>query len=199
MVIGHSEYWSRNGRINFDSFVNSGHDAIILSGNTMWWQVRYSEDKTQLICYKDSLSDPETDLIYKTVNWTKPYLEFPTLGSIGVDFEHGAYGMKDYHGWQGYKILKSRSPLLAGTGLDFHEIVSCQSEEYDGTLFYGFNLQNDPILDTTSLGFCKMELIGYDWGKSIYNYGQQKSYGTFIAFKKDPGSGNVINVGFSNW
>ncbi|MEI6898771.1 MAG: N,N-dimethylformamidase beta subunit family domain-containing protein [Bacteroidota bacterium] len=199
MVIGHSEYWTRDARINFDAFVNSGHDAIILSGNTMWWQVRYSQDKTKLICYKDSLYDPEQDPILKTINWTRPSLGFPPLGSIGVDFEHGAYGMMFYHGWQGYKVLKSRSPLLAGTGLDFHQIISCQSEEYDGALLNGFNLMDDPILDTTSLGFCKMELIGYDWGKSIYATGPQKSYGTFIAFKKFPGSGNVINVGFSNW
>ncbi|MCX6283019.1 MAG: hypothetical protein NTW31_02105, partial [Bacteroidetes bacterium] len=48
VVPGHSEYWSRNARHNLDSFVNSGKDAMILSGNTMWWQVRYSNDWTRL-------------------------------------------------------------------------------------------------------------------------------------------------------
>ena len=33
------------------SITNTGGHALILSGNTMWWQVRYNEDKTKLICY----------------------------------------------------------------------------------------------------------------------------------------------------
>ena len=199
VVPGHSEYWSRNARQNLDSFVNSGKDAMILSGNTMWWQVRYSNDRTRLICYKDKWLDPEPDSLMKTINWPEPSLNYPSLTSTGADFIHGAYGMKPYHGWYGYNILQPGSPLLEGTGLSFHDILSCQSMEYDATLFYGIEPNGDPILDTTSLGFCKIELIGYDWGKSIYFYGPQKSYGTFIAFKKYPTSGNVINVGFTNW
>lgn len=35
VVMGHSEYWSRAGRLNFDKFLSFGKDAIILSGNTM--------------------------------------------------------------------------------------------------------------------------------------------------------------------
>jgi len=140
----------------------------------MWWQVRYSNYKKQLVCYKDSVNDPERDHLLKTINWPTASLEFPVFNSIGVDFNHGAYGMKDYHGWMGYKILKPDSPLLAGTGLDFHDIVSCQSEEYDATLFTCFPGDDDPVVDTTTLGFCKMELIGYDWGKSILVQGSKK-------------------------
>jgi hypothetical protein len=55
------------------------------------------------------------------------------------------------------------------------------------------------VPDTATLGFCKTELIGYDLGKSIYTWGPQTSYGTFIVFKKGWWSGHVVNTGFSNW
>jgi hypothetical protein len=44
VIPGHNEYWTRQARKNFDQFVDGGKHALILSGNTMWWQVRYSED-----------------------------------------------------------------------------------------------------------------------------------------------------------
>ncbi len=201
VIVGHSEYWTRTARQNFDLFVNNGKDAVVLSGNTMWWQVRYSSDKTQLICYKDSSLDPEQDTSMKTVTWPTSYLHYSVLGSIGADWPHGAYANQSaFHGYYGYKILLPNSPLLAGTALSFHSFVNCMANEDDGTLFYGFDSNGDPIVDTTTLGFCKMELIGYDWGESIYYpSAPQIGYGTFIAFKKSPTSGNIINVGNSNW
>ena len=35
IIVGHSEYWTRAARENFDQFVNDGKDAVVLSGNTM--------------------------------------------------------------------------------------------------------------------------------------------------------------------
>ncbi len=53
VLIGHSEYWSGNARKQFDRFVDLGGNALILSGNTMWWKVRYCPDMQCMICYKD--------------------------------------------------------------------------------------------------------------------------------------------------
>ena len=199
VAIGHSEYWSKAARLNLDAFVGEGNHAVILSGNTMWWQVRYNSDKKQLVCYKDASLDPEPDNLLKTINWPDTLLHYPVLNSIGADFVHGAYGMKDFHGWYGYRILSPASPLLEGTGLTLNQVLSCQSVELDGTLFYYFTPGGDPVLDTTTLGFCKIEMIGYDYGKGIYTWGPEKGYGTFIAFKKSLLSGNVVNTGFTNW
>lgn len=58
IIPGHSEYWTLQARRNFDRFVNEGKNALILSGNTMWWQVRYNKAKDQLICYRDKNADP---------------------------------------------------------------------------------------------------------------------------------------------
>ena len=70
VVIGHSEYWTRTARLNFDRFVDEGCHALVLSGNTMWWQVRYSENKDRMICYKGG-NDPAAPARspHRTTNW----------------------------------------------------------------------------------------------------------------------------------
>ena len=89
MIPGHSEYWTRKARENFDRFVDEGKDAIILSGNTMWWQVRYSEKGDQLICYKSFEHDTIADPLQKTINWDQSVLRYPILNSIGVESGSG--------------------------------------------------------------------------------------------------------------
>src|SRR5690606_5306227 len=68
VIAGHSEYWTREARLNFDRFVDEGGHALILSGNTMWWQVRYTEDRSGLICHKEDALDPISDPLFKTIN-----------------------------------------------------------------------------------------------------------------------------------
>jgi len=200
VLIGHSEYWSREARLNFDQFVNGGKDAIVLSGNTMWWQVRYSADKKKMICYKDEFLDTISNPLLKTIAWPYPSLNFPVLNSIGADWPRGGYGaIESFHGWHGYKIVQPNSPLLAGTGLGQNDILHCASREFDGSLLCGVNSAGDPILDSVNLGFCKIELIGYDWGVNVTFSPPVKGYGTFIVFKKSPASGIIINTASANW
>lgn len=203
-VVGHSEYWTRKARENFDQFVNAGGDAVVLSGNTSCWQVRYHPtDKTKIICYKDASADPEPNLLLKTIMWASPSLNYPVLKSLGVDWPHGAYPPSPipgaYHGWGGYKIVLPNSPLLAGTNLHFHDTIACKTREYDGSLVHHYNTYGDPVLDTNALGFCKIELIGYDEGEEDFHSAPAKGHGMFIAFKKSAASGNVVNVGGTHW
>ncbi len=114
MIVGHSEYWTRKARRNFDRFVDGGGHAVILSGNVMWWQVRYTDKNEGLICYREAQLDPEPDAAMKTINWTDPNLQYPILSSIGEDFDGGGYGMNTDNGWNGYKIFSTSSPLLEG-------------------------------------------------------------------------------------
>jgi hypothetical protein len=194
IVIGHNEYWTRNARLNFDRFINAGKHALILSGNTAWWQVRYSADKTQMICYKDILADPEPDPLLKTIKWTSASLKLKIIPSIGEDFQLGGYGTKTDSGWNGYKILLPLSPILAGTNLKYENIISCPTREYDGTYLIRTPGKPHPTLDTAKLKFYKAELLGYDLGAV-----SKTTIGTFIAFQKTPTSGKIINVGSTNW
>lgn len=124
VIPGHSEYWTLQARRNFDRFVAEGKDALILSGNTMWWQVRYEANNTQLVCYRTANEDPIKDPLLKTINWNELELKYPILQSIGVDFSLAGFGLKHPDkGWDGFKIVNEKSPLLIGSNLKSGDII----------------------------------------------------------------------------
>lgn len=191
VIVGHSEYWTSKARRNFDRFVAEGKDALILSANTMWWQVRYNDH--QMVCYKD-LSDPIPDPLLKTVNWDDASLQHSILSSIGADFPRGGYGLQTDRGWNGFKIANPTSPLLTGLGLKKGDILSLPSGEYDGVPISGFSNDGYPILNNVMV-FHKLELVGFDYGSRFGN----ETVGTFIVFKKFSNSGTVINTASYDW
>jgi hypothetical protein len=188
ILAGHSEYWTYQARQNFDAVVNSGKHAIVLSGNTMWWQARYEDDK--LVCYKNKTLDPVTDVKLKTYSWIDPI-----VNSIGADFDKGGYGQRTDKGWDGYKITAAHSPLLENTNLEEGNIVSLPTLEYDGVPIKGFDSKGFPIVNNDLLGFNKIELVGFDLG--FRNNAQ--TVGTFFLFQKTTNSGIIINAGSTNW
>jgi hypothetical protein len=193
-IVGHSEYWTRIGRQNLDKFVQRGGHALILSGNTMWWQVRYSADKTRMICYKSLVDDPIADMLSRTTLWTDPILNYSPLSSIGADFDHGGYGVRTDNGWNGYKIVNARSPLLEGLNLKKGDVISLPTVEYDGTPISRFDDDGFPVVVKDSLKCNKIELIGFDKGFRI-----RETYGTFFVYKPTATSGYIINTCSTDW
>ena len=43
VINGHSEYWSARAYDGLDTYLGAGGDAIVLSGNTMFWRVSFDE------------------------------------------------------------------------------------------------------------------------------------------------------------
>lgn len=196
IIPGHSEYWTLQSRKNFDRFVNDGKDALVLSGNTMWWQVRYESNNTKLVCYRNGDDDPVSDKKLKTINWNERELGYPILSSIGVDFSLAGFGLKHPDkGWNGYKIVNGNSPLLEGVNLKKGDIIPLASDEHDGTLVSAFTGMNSPLADNKALGFEKVEIVGYD---STYRLGSDLM-ATWIVFKKSKSSGTVINTASTDW
>jgi len=192
IIPGHNEYWTRMARRNFDRFVDEGSNSLILSGNTMWWQVRYNDEKNQLICYKNKEYDSAVDSL-KTVTWPEALVNYPIINSIGLDFNHGGYGLKDDNGWDGFKIVNPRSPLLKGTGLKYNDILKLPTDEYDGTLLEFSNDSTKVELKNKSL-FHKSELIGYDFGFRFHT-----TIGTWIVIQHKASSGVIINTASTDW
>ncbi len=192
IIIGHSEYWSRKARENFDRFVDNGGDAMVLSGNSMWWQVRYDTIKNQLICYRDTQEDPLSDSLLKTINWHAPSLNYPTEKSIGTHAEGFSYGDKKR---SKLKIINEKSPLLEGTNLKNGDFLSLPTHEFDGAPVESFTLDSIPIIDNKKLNFYKVEPIAFGWG----DYYNQKRATTFIIFQKTKTSGKIINVASTDW
>ena len=192
VIPGHSEYWTRKARENFDKFVDNGGDALILSGNSMYWQVRYTEDEQKMIIYKDYKKDPIKDTLLKTDIWDSTFLKYPTAQSIGVNFTNGGFGGKEDEGWDGFKIVQDKSPLLRGTGLSKGSIIKLKTNEYDGAVL---NLsENGYQLNIDTLNAFRGELIGYDFG-----YRNHKTIGTFITYQRTENSGVIVNVSSTDW
>ncbi len=192
MIVGHSEYWTLEARRNFDRFIDEGKNGLVLSGNTMWWQVRYHKRLHQLIGYKD-YPDPEPNARLHTINWSNPELGYPIISSIGADFVHAGYGLKRDNGWDGYKIVAPLSPLLKGVRIKNGEVLKLSSDENDGAPLSGFE-NHQPVIDRSILGFERIELIGYDSTFRI-----TPGVATWIAFKKTKKSGVVINTASTDW
>jgi hypothetical protein len=196
ILTGHSEYWTRKARRNFDRFVDLGNDALILAGNTMWWQVRYTDDATKLICYKSFSADPTTDTLLKTITWDQPILDYPIINSIGVEYGRAGFGRKTDNGWDGYKINEQRSPLLEGTGLRNGNIISLSSHELDGTFVKGFDSTGRLVPNNENNHFEKIEIIGYD---SVSGFLNDKAIATWIVLKKTKTSGTIVNTATTDW
>jgi hypothetical protein len=191
VMVGHNEYWTRKARKTVDAFVDGGGHCAVLSGNTMWWQIRYTDDGSGMICYK-TLPDPIQDPLLKTVNWSEEVLQYPIYESIGVDFRFGGFGRKSLKSFGGYKIINSQSPLFEGTNLKSGDILQVPSKELDGTFLLHY--PNGLALDTTKLNFYKAALLGYE--RTIE---REMGYGTFLVFQKTPSSGVVVNVATTDW
>lgn len=219
IIIGHSEYWTRLARLNFDRFVDEGHHAIVLSGNTMWWQVRYSDDKKKLICYKASsnvgTTDPEKDVLLQTKNWFITSLDYPILNSLGVDFRYAGYGVHGVIGdkvpkknFGGFKVVNDASPLLAGTSLKSGDVLSLYEDEVDGSPISGFDPNGVPIIDTSIFSPYRINILGYDYSyfeayyqslilplsdPSVQVWTPNGGLATWIVWQKKPQSGFIMN------
>lgn len=198
MIVGHSEYWTRKARENVDRFVASGKNLLVLSGNTMWWQVRYNSEKNLMICYKGDKSDPLVGTMYDTDLWAKNKLNYPITSSIGADFMYGGYANKLPGYWDYYKITSETSPLFEGTGLKNGEKLFIPTYEADGAPLIKTILPGStelPVIDNKKLNFYKTELLGYNFTID----GNSPGVATFIVFKKQANSGTVVNVASEDW
>jgi len=199
IISGKSEYWTRAARLNIDKFVASGKNVLVLSGNTMYWQVRHNFRKNLMVCYKSNNLDPLHDTLYSTYYWTTPELNYPVNTSIGADFIGGGYPMKVANPLHGFKIVQDASPLLKGTGLKKGDLLHLPTIETDGAPVKKMVLPGSaeiPEIDNSKLNFHKVELIGYTFS---INPNNKPGLGTFMVFQKTPASGTVVNVASTDW
>ena len=52
VINGHSEYWSLEAYNGVDRFLSQGGNAIVMSGNTMFWRVTYDDEGKVMECRK---------------------------------------------------------------------------------------------------------------------------------------------------
>lgn len=117
---GHDEYWSWSMRDAVESARDHGQDAVFLSGNDIYWQVRYQPGRSHhdheiMICYRDASIDPlsATDPPRTTVRWVDTPVDRAQDSLTGTLYL--GESLPDTTRW----IVASTAPgwLLNGTGL----------------------------------------------------------------------------------
>ena len=125
-IVGHNEYWSIAERQQCEQFIRNGGKVIILSGNTCWWQVRFENNGSTMVCYKDSAADrnanPTIPDSLITVNWWKSPVNNPENSFTGVNFKDGGYvnsgnKLPKSQGFGDYTAFNTHYWLFNGTGL----------------------------------------------------------------------------------
>ena len=227
ILVGHNEYWSKEMRDNWDNYLTTGGNAAIFSGNTMWWQVRFSEDAKQMICYKNAMADPlyGIDNSRVTTNWFNHPINRPENLSIGVSFRHGGYhdytengvqyyvknGMDDDGSNGGFKVTDASHWIFEGTGLSngsiFGRASGISGYEVDGALFQMVN--NHPVTtgeDGTPLNFQILATTPTYAVNSpsgvpgiVYNNHNSQGWGTLGLFKPSDNSGTVFVAPTIDW
>ncbi len=146
--VGHSEYWSRPGREEVERFVDAGGRALILSGNTCYWQCRWEDDGRTFVAYKARaerqdpvFADPDSRHLTSGL-WSAPYTGKPEAELTGLSFLFGGYhrfGMCVARGTAGYTVWRDDHWALEGTDLFWGDTFGAECRlvgyENDGAPF----------------------------------------------------------------
>lgn len=101
IIIGHSEYWTLKAVKNIEKFNSNGGNLMILSGNIMWWNVKYTDNNKYLKCYKiDAYENEDKEHTCKMLH------HVDILNIFGLDFSYGGYGNKKYYKKKQYNRIK---------------------------------------------------------------------------------------------
>jgi hypothetical protein len=170
---GHHEYWSSQMRTNVQSFAANNGNAIFLSGNVCWWQVRISPNGSFMACSKNKTFDPGQGSL-TTVNWYDAPVYDSETSLTGVSYFPGANEVV-YPSPSVYYITAENASsdlLYRGTGLgDFSwfgsyndgsdTVVGPETDRRQSTTPSGFKL-----LAAAYLGGAESASMGYFWTSS---------------------------------
>ncbi len=103
---GHSEYWSRQQRLNVEAYRNSGGNLAFFAANNCYWKVDFQANDTKMYCAKDSLAW-----------WWRNQPEGPESKVIGVLFG-GLNVLAPGNGVNSEQVVTNASHwIFSGTGL----------------------------------------------------------------------------------
>lgn len=131
LSIGHDEYWSSGMRDSVEAHIARGGNAMFLSGNTSFWQVRLEDAGATMVSYKGLArrDDPVTDPRLLTSIWSDPRIGRPETRLTGLTFSRGGYhriagGVP--RGAGGYTVWRPRHWLFAGTDLRYGDVLGAE-------------------------------------------------------------------------
>lgn len=131
LSVGHDEYWSCGMRDNLEAYVADGGNVAFLSGNAVYWQVRYADSGRAMVCYK--YAAPEQDPVRDTPErhlltgiWSDSVVGRPENQLTGVSFTRGGYARAGFgtpRGPGGYTTWRPRHWVFEGTDLRYGDVI----------------------------------------------------------------------------
>ncbi|MEX0753825.1 MAG: N,N-dimethylformamidase beta subunit family domain-containing protein [Actinomycetota bacterium] len=93
--VGHDEYWSWAMRDAVEGFVAGGGNAVFLTGNTSYWQVRPADGFRAMTCFKYGADDDPVigtdDERRLSGAWSDRRIARPENAMTGLSFTRGGY------------------------------------------------------------------------------------------------------------
>jgi hypothetical protein len=146
LSVGHDEYWTGAMRDAVEGYVAGGGNVAFLSGNSVFWQVRFDDGGATMVGYKQHF---EQDPVYGTDRqaelttlWSDSLLGRPENQLTGVSMVRGGYariGRRVARGSGGYTVHRPDHWLFAGAGLGYGDLLGHESTvvgyECDGCAF----------------------------------------------------------------
>jgi hypothetical protein len=130
IAAGHDEYWSAAGRDAIESYVERGGNHISISGNTMFWQVRPTQEHTAFECHKYTAhrTDPLTATApaLMTGMWCDQLVgrsERRFLGAASMFGLYARFGLAAPRGVPGFVVYRPDHWLLEGSGLRYGDML----------------------------------------------------------------------------
>jgi hypothetical protein len=198
LVVGHSEYWSREMRDNVDAFVSNGGNLAVFSGNTCYRQVRFEQGTQVMVFYKQPQNDPLTNVDNSrvTVAFSHPPVSRPpnqTIG-LGMDSGGGSWGKDDLDaaytlhtpGHWAFAGVSGTTLGGLGTGLVGYETDAAATVEYAG--FPCVTGEDGTPRTFTVLASADLRDRWFEDGKP-----GRATLGLFVR------NGTVFNVGTTGW
>ncbi|MGZ4711959.1 MAG: N,N-dimethylformamidase beta subunit family domain-containing protein [Acidimicrobiia bacterium] len=134
LSVGHDEYWSGPMRDTVESFTRTGGNALFLSGNAAFWQVRLEDDGATMVGFKDRF---ERDPVFGTERqaeltsmWSDVLVDRPENSMTGVSFVRGGYhriGRTVASGAGGYTVYDPDHWVFDGTGTTYGDLIGAGS------------------------------------------------------------------------
>jgi hypothetical protein len=124
LIVGHSEYWSKQMRDALEMTINKGVNLAVFGANSIYWQIRYeprisgsqSFPMRTIVCYKSTAIDPlygkENSLV--TAQFRQDPLNRPEQTLLGA---MQASNWEPNQGGFPWVVADASSWVFAGTGL----------------------------------------------------------------------------------
>lgn len=128
LSIGHDEYWSWGMRDSMEAYVAAGGNAAFMTGNAVYWQIRYEDEGRAMTCYKYAAQreDPLRGTDRQSGIWSDHVVGRPENHLTGVSFTHGGYvraGNGVPRGSGGYTTWRPNHWVFEGTGVRYGDLI----------------------------------------------------------------------------